>query len=91
MACGDGPEGDFHAEARIRNAGEAMPCRAEVEPDGRATLTFDDPQYGVSAGQAAVFCTTAPGCSAAAGSAGRKRLRGVLRYGPAGLLGMRII
>ena len=24
-------------------------------PDGRATLTFDDPQYGVSAGQAAVL------------------------------------
>ena len=54
---GDGVSGDsdFHAEARIRNAGETMPCRAEVEPDGRATLTFDDPQYGVSAGQAAVL------------------------------------
>ena len=56
---GDGVSGDsdFHAEARIRNAGETMPCRAEVEPDGRATLTFDDPQYGVSAGQAAVLYT----------------------------------
>ena len=54
---GDGaPEGrTVRAEARIRNAGEAKPCQAEVEPDGRATLTFDDPQYGVSAGQAAVL------------------------------------
>ncbi|MCY4396103.1 MAG: tRNA 2-thiouridine(34) synthase MnmA [Rhodospirillaceae bacterium] len=47
--------GEIRAEARIRNAGEAMPCRAEVELEGRATLTFDDPQYGVSAGQAAVL------------------------------------
>ncbi len=56
-----GPEGrvtdggDIRAEARIRNAGETVPCRAEIEPDGRATLTFDEPQYGVSAGQAAVL------------------------------------
>ena len=48
------------AEARIRNAGEAMPCWAEVKPDGRATLTFDDPQYGVSAGQAAVLYNGTP-------------------------------
>ena len=41
------------------SATPVRPCRAgpRFEPDGRATLTFDDPQYGVSAGQAAVLYT----------------------------------
>ena len=47
--------GEIRAEARIRNTGAAAPCRAELRPDGGATLTFDDPQYGVAAGQAAVL------------------------------------
>ncbi len=50
------PEGGaIRAEARIRNTGAAMPCRVEVDGGGGATLTFDDPQYGVAAGQAAVL------------------------------------
>lgn len=50
------PEGRaIRAEARIRNTGAAMPCRVEADGVGGATLTFDDPQYGVAAGQAAVL------------------------------------
>ncbi|MXW92952.1 MAG: tRNA 2-thiouridine(34) synthase MnmA [Rhodospirillaceae bacterium] len=48
-------EGAIRAEARIRNTGAAMPCRVEAGADGGATLTFDEPQYGVAAGQAAVL------------------------------------
>ncbi|MYK60301.1 MAG: tRNA 2-thiouridine(34) synthase MnmA [Rhodospirillaceae bacterium] len=48
-------EGAIRAEARIRNTGAAMPCRVEADDGGGATLTFDDPQYGVAAGQAAVL------------------------------------
>ena len=44
----------IRAEARIRNTGAAMPCRVEADGGG-ATLTFDAPQYGVAAGQAAVL------------------------------------
>ncbi len=51
-----GPEGpDIRAEARIRNTGAAAPCRIEADGGGGATLTFDAPQYGVAAGQAAVL------------------------------------
>ena len=50
------PEGRaVRAEARIRNTGAAMPCRVEADGGGGATLTFDAPQYGVAAGQAAVL------------------------------------
>ncbi|MDE0150531.1 MAG: tRNA 2-thiouridine(34) synthase MnmA, partial [Rhodospirillaceae bacterium] len=50
------PEGRaIRAEARIRNTGAAMPCRVEADGGGGATLTFDAPQYGVAAGQAAVL------------------------------------
>ena len=50
------PEGrTIRAEARIRNTGAAMPCRVEADGSGGATLTFDAPQYGVAAGQAAVL------------------------------------
>ena len=54
---GDGaPEGRaIRAEARIRNTGAAMPCRVEADSSGGAALTFDAPQYGVAAGQAAVL------------------------------------
>ncbi|MYG52444.1 MAG: tRNA 2-thiouridine(34) synthase MnmA [Rhodospirillaceae bacterium] len=48
-------DGAIRAEARIRNTGAAMPCRVEAGADGGATLTFDEPQYGVAAGQAAVL------------------------------------
>lgn len=51
-----GPEGpEIRAEARIRNTGAALPCRVEADNSGGATLTFDEPQYGVAAGQAAVL------------------------------------
>ncbi len=43
------------AEARIRNAGPAAPCRIGIDGDGGGTVEFDEPQYGVAAGQAAVF------------------------------------
>ena len=46
---------EIRAEARIRNTGAAMPCRVEADGGGGATLTFDAPQYGVAAGQAAVL------------------------------------
>ncbi|MYF06533.1 MAG: tRNA 2-thiouridine(34) synthase MnmA [Rhodospirillaceae bacterium] len=54
---GDGAPsaGEIRAEARIRNTGAAMPCRVEADGGGGATLTFDAPQYGVAAGQAAVL------------------------------------
>ncbi len=48
-------DGAIRAGARIRNTGAAMPCRVEAGADGGATLTFDEPQYGVAAGQAAVL------------------------------------
>ncbi len=51
-----GPEGsEIRAEARIRNTAAAAPCRIEAHGGGGATLTFDAPQYGVAAGQAAVL------------------------------------
>ena len=49
----EGP--DIRAEARIRNTGAAARCRIEADGGGGATLTFDEPQYGVAAGQAAVL------------------------------------
>lgn len=52
----DEPKGaEIRAEARIRNTGAAMPCRVEAHDGGGATLTFDDSQFGVAAGQAAVL------------------------------------
>ena len=47
--------GEIRAEARIRNTGAAAPCKVEADAAGGATLTFDDPQFGVAAGQAAVL------------------------------------
>jgi len=51
-----GPGGDgLHAQARIRNASPPSPCRLRADAAGQAVVTFDEPQYGVSAGQAAVL------------------------------------
>jgi len=43
------------AAARIRNASPPSPCRLRAAAAGQAIVTFDEPQYGVSAGQAAVL------------------------------------
>jgi tRNA-specific 2-thiouridylase len=49
-----GPEG-MRADAKLRSA--QAPARATVRPapDGGAAVVFDEPQFGVAAGQAAVF------------------------------------
>lgn len=41
--------------AKIRYKAQAVPATVEALPDGRAQLTFDEPVFGPTPGQAAVF------------------------------------
>lgn len=49
----DDPPASFRCEAQVRYRQQARPAEVEVGHD-RAVVTFDEPQYGVSPGQAAV-------------------------------------
>lgn len=45
----------FRCQCRIRYRHQEAPAQIEILPNGRAGVTFDDPQFGVTPGQAAVF------------------------------------
>jgi tRNA-specific 2-thiouridylase len=50
----DPPTGAFRCQAKIRYNAQAAPATAEVLPEGRLRVQFDEPCYGVAAGQAVV-------------------------------------
>ncbi|WP_407925351.1 tRNA 2-thiouridine(34) synthase MnmA [Geomonas ferrireducens] len=47
--------GVFRGACSIRYRQQPVPCRAELQADGRLRITFDTPQSGVTPGQAAVL------------------------------------
>jgi tRNA-specific 2-thiouridylase len=51
----DPPVGRFACAAQIRYNASAQPATAEVLPDDRLQVTFDEPQHGVAPGQAVVL------------------------------------
>ena len=50
----DPPEHPFRCQAQIRYNSPAAEALAEVLPDGRLAITFEDPRHGVAPGQAVV-------------------------------------
>jgi len=50
----DPPTGSFRCHAKIRYNAEAAAATAEILPDGRLKVEFDEPRFGVAPGQAAV-------------------------------------
>jgi tRNA-specific 2-thiouridylase len=42
-------------EAKCRYSQDTAPATLTFQEDGKATVTFDDPQYGIAPGQACVF------------------------------------
>jgi tRNA-specific 2-thiouridylase len=50
----DPSAGIFRCQAKIRYNAQAAPATAEVLADGRLRVAFDEPCYGVAAGQAVV-------------------------------------
>lgn len=50
----DPPHGPFRCRAKIRYNSPAASATAEVQPDGRLSVTFDQPRFGVAPGQAVV-------------------------------------
>ncbi|MEQ8790647.1 MAG: tRNA 2-thiouridine(34) synthase MnmA [Pirellulaceae bacterium] len=50
----DPPSGPFRCRAKIRYNSEAAAASAEVLPQGRLRVTFDEPRFGVAPGQAVV-------------------------------------
>jgi len=50
----DPPSGAFRCQAKIRYNAQAAPATAEVLPNGRLSVHFDEPCYGVAPGQAVV-------------------------------------
>lgn len=51
----DLPDGEFSCEAQIRYNSGSVPAVARLDPDGVLKVSFDQPQLGVSPGQAAVL------------------------------------
>jgi tRNA-specific 2-thiouridylase len=51
----DLPAGEFRCEAKIRYNSPPAAATAEVLPQGRLHVTFDEPRYGVAPGQAVVL------------------------------------
>jgi tRNA-specific 2-thiouridylase len=51
----DPPSGTFEAACRIRYRHREVPAKVTVLDDGRVQVTFNQPQNGVTPGQAAVF------------------------------------
>jgi len=54
LAPPPGPDG-VRAQVRLRSAQAPAPAAVFATPDGGAEVLFDEPQFGVAAGQAAVF------------------------------------
>lgn len=50
----DPPIGSFRCHAKIRYNAEAAAATAEILPDGRLKVEFDEPRFGVAPGQAVV-------------------------------------
>ncbi len=50
----DPPDGPFHCHAQIRYNAASQPAEAEIFPDNRLRVVFDQPQHGVAPGQAVV-------------------------------------
>lgn len=55
----DPPQGRFRCSAKIRYNSSAQPALAEVLPDRRLRVEFDEPQFGIAPGQA-VVCYDGP-------------------------------
>jgi len=53
----DPPVGPFRCQAKIRYNAGAAPATAEILPDRRLAVTFDEPRFGVAPGQAVVCYT----------------------------------
>jgi tRNA-specific 2-thiouridylase len=51
----DAPAAPVAVCAQIRHRHQAAPGRVRALPDGRAEMTFDDPQPAITPGQAVVF------------------------------------
>ncbi len=51
----DKPEGSFRADVKIRFRAKEQPATVTPNPDGTATVIFDEPQRSVTPGQGAVF------------------------------------
>lgn len=49
------PTGAFEGSCSIRYRQKPVPCRAQILPDGKVTVSFTQPQFGVTPGQAVVF------------------------------------
>lgn len=49
------PSSGFRARARIRYNHEAALCRVDLNNDGVATVTFEEPQFAITPGQIAAF------------------------------------
>lgn len=52
---GEAPGKTFRCEAKIRYGMRVNPCEVEIQDDGRAVITFDEPQRAITPGQSAVF------------------------------------
>ncbi len=50
-----GPEGEHRIQVKLRSAQPPAPARLVRGPDGSATITLDEGQFGIAPGQAAVF------------------------------------
>jgi len=54
-SAGAAPDGELRARCRIRYRHREVPALITPLPDGRVQVAFDEPQRGVTPGQAAVF------------------------------------
>ena len=52
---GDTPQGAFRCSAKTRYSQKEAAATAEMLPDGRLQLTFDEAQRAITAGQAVVL------------------------------------
>jgi tRNA-specific 2-thiouridylase len=52
---GEIPEGDFKCSAKIRYRHKEQPATVRIISEGRARITFDEPQRAITAGQSAVL------------------------------------
>ena len=52
---GEAPSSPLHCNVKIRYRQPEQPATVTPGPDGRVTVTFDEPQRAITSGQAAVF------------------------------------
>lgn len=55
FADGEAPGENFRCEAKIRYGIRVNACGVVLQPDGRAVVTFDEPQRAITSGQSVVF------------------------------------